>query len=368
MLDSLLFYIFFEAALIPLFFMVVLWGGEGRIYASLKLFLYTMAGSLLFLLSLVLVYRTTGTLDMVALPELVEHIPSHWKYWLWGAMFVAFAVKIPMWPVHGWLPDAHVQAPTGASMILAGIVLKLGGYGMIRFCLALFPDISAEMSPWVMGLSLAGLVVASFAAFGHRDIKKIIAYSSVAHMAMVTAGLFTSQIYGIQGAIFQMVSHGVISAGLFAVVGSIYSRLHTRDMGSMGGLAHRMPRLALVTMVLVFGSVGLPGTSGFVGEFLVLLGSFEWHPFLTLGLSLGMVMGAVYMLSWMRGIMFGGYDRDRWGDLRDLAWSEKSVLFPLALATIWLGLAPSFVTHYTSALAERWLPSSRSTVTVTNES
>ena len=272
-LDLVLFYLFFEGGLIPMFLIIGVWGGRRRVYASFKFFLYTLAGSLLMLLAIMAMYGVAGTTDIVTL--LQTHFPSSMQKWLWLAFFASLAVKMPMWPVHTWLPDAHVEAPTAGSVILAGILLKMGGYGFIRFSLPMFPEASAYFTPLVFALSIIAIIYTSLVALVQEDMKKLIAYSSVAHMGFVTMGLFSMTSQGVQGAVFLMISHGLVSGALFLCVGVIYDRMHTREISAYGGLAARMPLYATVFMIFTLANVGLPGTSGFIGEFLTLLGAFK---------------------------------------------------------------------------------------------
>src|SRR5204863_8648295 len=303
-LDLVLFYVLFEGGLIPMFLIIGVWGGKRRVYASFKFFLYTFIGSVLMLLAIMSMYWYSGTSDITVLLSNV-HFPPAMQTWLWLSFFASFAVKMPMWPVHTWLPDAHVEAPTAGSVILAGILLKMGGYGFIRFSLPMFPHASEMFAPLVFTLSVVAIVYTSLVALAQEDMKKLIAYSSVAHMGFVTIGIFTLTQQGIEGAIFQMISHGLVSGALFLCVGVVYDRLHTREIAAYGGLVHRMPAYALVFMVFTMANVGLPGTSGFVGEFLTLLSAFlanSWVAFLA---TLGVILSAAYAL-WLYGrVMFG---------------------------------------------------------------
>jgi len=337
-LDMVLFYIFFEGVLIPMFLIIGIWGGKNRIYASFKFFLYTLLGSLLMLVAMVALYAEVGSTDMRVLAQ--ADVPVEMQTWLWLAFFAAFAVKVPMWPVHTWLPDAHVEAPTAGSVILAGVLLKMGGYGFIRFNLPMLPDASVEFQPLVFFLSVVAIIYTSLVALAQQDMKKLIAYSSVAHMGFVTLGLFSGTSEGIQGAVYQMLSHGVVSAALFLCVGVVYDRLHTREIGRYGGLVSVMPRYAILMMIFLLGSVGLPGTSGFVGEFLALLGTFEVHRGYALFAALGMVLGAAYMLLLYRRMIFGEVVNDDVRAMTDLTRRESALLIPMALLVIWMGVYP----------------------------
>src|SRR6185312_7277955 len=272
-LDLALFYVFFEGVLIPMFLIIGVWGGKRRVYAAFKFFLYTLLGSVLMLLAIIAIYWQAGTSDLPTVVEKMQ-LPFQWQFWLWLAFFASFAVKVPMWPVHTWLPDAHVEAPTAGSVILAGVLLKMGGYGFIRFSLPMLPDASSMFAPLIYTLSVVAIIYTSLVALAQEDMKKLIAYSSVAHMGFVTIGIFTGTPEGMQGAMFQMLSHGIVSAALFLCVGVIYDRLHTREIARYGGLVHNMPKYALAFMVFMLASIGLPGTSGFIGEFLAMIGAF----------------------------------------------------------------------------------------------
>jgi NADH-quinone oxidoreductase subunit M len=340
-LDGLLFYIFFEAVLIPMFILIGVWGGARRVYASLKFFLYTLLGSVLMLIGFLYLYAINGTFDI---PTLVEAgVASGAQYWLFLAFFASFAIKMPMWPVHTWLPDAHVEAPTGGSVILAGVLLKMGGYGFLRFSLPLFPEASAYFAPMIFWLSVIAIIYTSLVALVQTDMKKMIAYSSVAHMGYVTLGIFTATTQGVEGAIFQMISHGLISAALFLCVGVVYDRLHTREIARYGGLVANMPKYATLFMLFMLGSVGLPGTSGFVGEILALMGAFQVSTIIgTLGAS-GLVLGATYMLWLYRQVVFGPVVNKDAAALTDVNKREMAALVPLALLVLWLGVQPNFI-------------------------
>src|SRR5690606_25368661 len=302
-LDLVLFYVFFEGVLIPMFLIIGVWGGARRVYAAFKFFLYTLTGSVLMLLAILAMYFTSGTTDLIA--NLGYGFPAAMQTWLWLAFFASFAVKVPMWPVHTWLPDAHVEAPTAGSVILAGVLLKMGGYGFLRFSLPMFPEASEMFAPLVFALSVVAIIYTSLVALAQEDMKKLIAYSSVAHMGFVTIGIFSRTQQGIEGAIFQMLSHGIVSGALFLCVGVVYDRMHTREIARYGGLVHRMPKYAFVFMVFTLGAVGLPGTSGFVGEFLTLVGAFLVNTWLAFFAATGLILGAMYMLYLYRRVIFG---------------------------------------------------------------
>lgn len=337
-LDFVLFYFFYEGVLIPMFLIIGVWGGERRVYSAFKFFLFTLTGSVLLFLALIAMYFEVGTTDV---PTMLAHdFPDSMQRWLWLALFASFAVKIPMWPVHTWLPDAHVEAPTAGSVILAGVLLKMGGYGFIRFSLAMLPEASAFFTPLIYALSVVAIVYTSLVALAQEDMKKLIAYSSVAHMGLVTIGVFTANQQGLEGAIFQMLSHGVVSAALFLVVGVIYDRMHTRLIARYEGLADRMPRYALVFMIFMLASVGLPGTAGFVGEFLVLVGVFQVNTWVALLTTSGMILGAAYMLYLYRRAIFGALNRADLKPIRDLSPREIAVFTPLILLVFWMGLYP----------------------------
>ncbi len=350
-LDAVLFYVFFEGVLIPMFLIIGIWGGARRVYASYKFFLYTLLGSVLMLLALIVLYFQNGTSDLLTLLE--NPVSPSLQFWLWLAFFASFAVKMPMWPVHTWLPDAHVEAPTGGSVILAGVLLKMGGYGFLRFSLPMFPDASTFFMPLVMSLSVVAIIYTSLVALVQDDMKKMIAYSSVAHMGFVTLGIFSATAQGIQGGIFQMLSHGLISAALFLIVGVLYDRLHSREIAKYGGLVKNMPKYATLFMIFMLGSVGLPGTSGFVGEFLSLLGTFTAAPvFAVLGAS-GIVLGAAYMLWLYRRVVFGTPNTEEAAGLKDVNWREMTVLVPLAGLVLFLGIFPNAVLSRTEPSVQR---------------
>ena len=336
--DLLLFYIFFEAGLIPMYLIIGIWGGQDRIYASYKFFLYTLLGSLVMLIAMLWMIQFAGTADIPTL--LNTDFPAEAQKWLWFAFFASFAVKMPMWPVHTWLPDAHVQAPTAGSVILAGVLLKMGGYGFLRFSLPMFPEASADLIPLVFGLSMVAVVYTSLVALVQQDMKKLIAYSSVAHMAIVTVGLFTFNQQGIEGAIIVMLSHGLVSGALFLCVGVIYDRLHTREISRYGGLSVNMPKYALMFMLFTMASVGLPGTSGFVGEFLSLAGAYKVSTWATFIATTGIIFGAGYMLYLYRRIAFGPQVNADAAAMSDVNGREMWLLAPIAVVVLWMGVYP----------------------------
>jgi NADH-quinone oxidoreductase subunit M len=337
-LDLVLFYLFFEGGLIPMFLIIGIWGGPRRVYASFKFFLYTLAGSLLMLLAIMAIYWEAGTTDI---PTLLTHgFPPHMQTWLWFAFLASFAVKLPMWPVHTWLPDAHVEAPTAGSVILAGILLKMGGYGFLRFSIPMFPLASTEFAPLIFALSVIAIIYTSLVALAQEDVKKLIAYSSVAHMGFVTIGVFTLTLQGLQGGIFQMLSHGIVSGALFLCVGVIYDRMHTREISAYGGLADRMPIYAFCFMVFTLANIGLPGTSGFVGEFLSLLGAFRINTWVAFLAATGVILSAAYAL-WLYGrVIFGKLEKPALKYITDLTWREVAVMAPLIVLTIVFGFYP----------------------------
>jgi NADH-quinone oxidoreductase subunit M len=342
-LDMVLFYVFFEAILIPMYLIIGIWGGPRRIYASFKFFLYTLAGSVLFLIAVLVIYLNTGTTDMAVLQT--ADIAASLQYWLWLAMFASFAVKVPMWPFHTWLPDAHVEAPTGGSVLLAGVLLKLGGYGFLRFSVPMLPEASEYFTPFIFTLSAVAVVYTSLVALVQQDMKKLIAYSSVAHMGLVTIGCFTPNALGIQGSIVQMLSHGVVSAALFLVVGVVYDRIHSREISRYGGLADRMPVYAVIFLFFTMASIGLPGTSGFIGEIMVIVGVFQMNSWVSALAATGMILGAGYMLWLYRRVAFGTITRDDLKSIKDLRWNEMVAFAPLIFLALWLGIYPSFFTR-----------------------
>ena len=339
-LDMMLFYVFFEAVLIPMYVIIGVWGGDRRIYASYKFFLYTLLGSVLFLIAILYIYSTQNTLDIPVLMTKTPHYLFSVQKWLWLAMFASFAVKVPMWPVHTWLPDAHVQAPTAGSVILAGILLKMGAYGFLRFSLPMLPMASHYFAPFMYWLSIIAVIYTSLVALVQTDMKKLIAYSSVAHMGFVTAGIFAGNQQGIEGAIIQMISHGLVSGALFLCVGVVYDRLHTREIARYGGVVNIMPYYALVFMFFTMASVGLPGTSGFVGEFLVIIGAFRAKTWLAALIATGMVLGAAYALWLYRRVMFGELEKKDLLKMPDLSHREWIIFLPLVFAVLWLGIYP----------------------------
>ena len=338
-LDILVFYIFFEGVLIPMFLIIGIWGGARRVYAAFKFFLYTLLGSVLMLIAILTMYLQTGTTDI---PELMAAgFSTELQTWLWLAFFASFAVKVPMWPVHTWLPDAHVEAPTAGSVILAGVLLKMGGYGFLRFSIPMFPEATEYFAPLVFVLSVVAVIYTSLVALVQQDMKKLIAYSSVAHMGFVTIGIFTLNTQGVEGSIFQMLSHGVVSGALFLCVGVVYDRMHTREIAAYGGLVERMPRYALVFMIFTMASVGLPATSGFVGEFLILMGAFEASTWLAAFAATGLILGAAYMLYLYRRVIFGVMDKEALKQILDLSPREIAIFAPLIILVFWMGIYPS---------------------------
>ncbi len=346
-LDLVIFYLFFEAGLIPMFLIIGIWGGERRVYSAFKFFLYTLLGSVLMLIAIITIYWMTGTTDVIELYQI--GIDAKYQNLLWLAFFSSFAVKTPMWPVHTWLPDAHVEAPTAGSVLLAAILLKMAGYGFIRFSVGLFPVASEYFVPLVFGLSLIAIVYTSLVALMQEDMKKLIAYSSVAHMGFVTLGIFTMTPQGIEGSIFQMISHGIISAALFLCVGVVYERMHTREINKYGGIVSVMPRYAVVFMVFTLGALGLPGTTGFIGEFLILLGTFKVNFLVATIASLGVILGAAYMLWLYRRIIFGEIKNAEVNKLVDLNRSEMIILSILAFVSILFGFYPDPLLSTTSS-------------------
>ena len=338
-LDFVAFYIFFEAVLIPMFLIIGVWGGPRRVYAAFKFFLYTLLGSVLMLIAILIAYFQAGTTDIPTL--MAFDFPRELQYWMWLAFFASFAVKVPMWPVHTWLPDAHVEAPTAGSVILAGVLLKMGGYGFLRFSLPMLPEASEFFTPLVYGLSIVAVIYTSLVALAQEDMKKLIAYSSVAHMAFVTVGIFAANEQAVAGSIIQMLSHGIVSAALFLCVGVVYDRIHSRDIDTYGGLVHRMPVYAFVFLLFALASVGLPGTSGFVGEILVLVGAFEANTWVAALIATGMVLGAAYMLYLYRRVIFGELTKDHLKDILDLDRREIAVFAPLVIIVLWMGIYPA---------------------------
>ncbi len=337
-LDLVMFYLFFEAVLIPMFLIIGIWGGKRRVYASFKFFLYTLFGSVLMLVAMLVMYGEVGSTDI---PTLTDYAfdPSLQK-WLFLGFFASFAVKVPMWPVHTWLPDAHVEAPTAGSMVLAGILLKMGGYGFLRFSLPMFPDASVYFAPLIFTLSVIAIIYTSLVALAQSDMKKMIAYSSVAHMGFVTVGIFSMNEQGIAGAMFQMISHGLVSAALFFAVGVVYDRVKTRNIAAYGGVADSMPRYAAFFMFMMLASVGLPGTSGFVGEFLVLVGAWQSSTWLAFFTATGMILGATYMLWLYRRVVFGRAEKKEIATLSPMDGRENFIFLSLSIFVLWYGIFP----------------------------
>ena len=338
-LDMLMFYLFFEGVLIPMFIIIGVWGGAERVYAAFKFFLYTLLGSVLMLVCMLVMYHLAGTTDIPALSAFA--FSPELQFWLFLGFFASFAVKVPMWPVHTWLPDAHVQAPTAGSMILAGVLLKMGGYGFIRFSLPMFPDASEYFAPFIFVLSIVAVIYTSLVALAQSDMKKLIAYSSVAHMGFVTIGIFTLTEQGIAGAMFQMISHGLVSAALFFCVGVVYDRLHTREISAYGGVVDAMPRYAAFFMFMMLASVGLPGTSGFVGEMLVLVGAWEASHWVAIFAATGLILGACYMLWLYRRVVFGRAEKPEVLEMAGLDRREVLIFVPLTILVLWFGVYPS---------------------------
>ncbi len=346
-LDLVLFYLFFEAGLIPMFLIIGIWGGPRRVYASFKFFLYTLLGSVLMLLAIMAMYWSAGTTDITVL--LKHEFPRQLQTWAWLAFFASFAVKMPMWPVHTWLPDAHVEAPTAGSVVLAAILLKMGGYGFLRFSLPMFPLASADFTPFIFTLSVVAIIYTSLVALMQEDVKKLIAYSSVAHMGFVTMGIFAATAQGIGGGIFQMISHGIVSGALFLCVGVVYDRIHTREISAYGGLVERMPVYAAVFMLFTMANVGLPGTSGFVGEFLTLLGTFKVNVAVATLATLGVILSACYALWLYRKMVFGKLEKPKLQSIRDMDAREIGIFAPLVILTLLFGFWPKPVLDMSSA-------------------
>ena len=346
-LDFVLFYMFFEAVLIPMYLIIGIWGHGNRVYAAFKFFLYTLTGSVLMLIALLAMWQFAGTTDIVTLMH--TSFPAKMQTWLFLAFLASFAVKVPMWPVHTWLPDAHVEAPTAGSVILAGVLLKMGAYGFLRFSVPMLPEASAYFAPLIYTLSVMAIIYTSLVALAQKNMKKLIAYSSVAHMGMVTIGIFTFNVQGIQGALFQMLSHGVVAGALFLCVGVVYDRMHALEIDRYGGLADRMPGYALVFMLFTMASVGLPGTAGFVGEFLVITGASQVNFWLAILGASGMVLGAAYMLYLYRRVVFGRLTKDDLKRILDLSPREYAVFVPLIVLTLWMGIYPSSFTGFFDA-------------------
>ena len=350
-LDFVLFYVFFEAVLIPMFLIIGVWGGARRVYAAFKFFLYTLLGSVLMLLAILLLWYRAGTTDIVQL--MATPIPVAMQTWIFLAFFASFAVKVPMWPVHTWLPDAHVEAPTAGSVILAGVLLKMGAYGFLRFSLPLLPEASAMFAPFIFTLSVVAVIYTSFVALAQEDMKKLIAYSSVAHMGIVTMGIFTFNAQGLSGALYTMLSHGIVSGALFLCVGVLYDRVHSREIARYGGIAKIMPAFALVFMLFTMASVALPGLAGFPGELLVIVGAWRVNPWVAVGAATGMVLGAAYMLFLYRRVAFGRIGRDDLKALLDMSPREHAIFAPLVIVTLWMGIYPqSFLDFFAATVTQ----------------
>lgn len=349
-LDFVVFYIFFEAVLIPMFLIIGVWGGKRRVYAAFKFFLYTLLGSVLMLLAIIAMYIEVGTTDI---PTIMKHTFGYEaQLWMWLALFASFAVKVPMWPVHTWLPDAHVEAPTAGSVILAGVLLKMGAYGFLRFSLPMLPEASEYFTPLIYTLSIIAVIYTSLVALVQEDMKKLIAYSSVAHMGFITVGIFAVNQQAVEGALLQMLSHGFVSGALFLCVGVVYDRIHSREISRYGGLVERMPRYALVFMVFMLASIGLPGTSGFVGEFLILVGAFQASTWVAFLIAFGMVLGAAYMLYLYRRVVFGKMTKDDLKSILDLNGREILQFAPLVVLVFWMGIYPtSFIDPMSASVA-----------------
>ena len=337
-LDLVTFYLFFEAGLIPMFLIIGIWGGSRRVYSAFKFFLFTLLGSVLMLVAIISIYWITGTTDVTEIYKI--KIPSEFQYLLWLAFFSSFAVKLPMWPVHTWLPDAHVEAPTAGSVILAAILLKMAGYGFLRFSIGMFPLASEYFVPFIFVLSVIAIIHTSLVALMQDDMKKLIAYSSVAHMGFVTLGIFTFNKQGIEGSIIQMFSHGLISAALFLCVGVLYDRTHSRAINYFGGVVHILPKYSFIFMIFVLAALGLPGTSGFVGEFLVLVGAFKVNFLVAILASLGVILAAAYMLWLYKRVIFGKLEKNELKEMKDLNKSEFAILFCLGVLVIFFGFYP----------------------------
>jgi NADH-quinone oxidoreductase subunit M len=362
-LDLVLFYLFFEGGLIPMFIIIGIWGHGNRVYAAFKFFLYTFTGSVLMLLAIMAMYWTAGTTDITVL--LKTPFPAHMQTWLWLGFFASFAVKMPMWPVHTWLPDAHVEAPTAGSVVLAAILLKMGGYGFIRFSLSMFPDASHYFTPLVFALSVIAIIYASLVALAQESMKKLIAYSSVAHMGFVTMGIFAGNTQGIQGAVYQMISHGLVSGALFLCVGVLYDRMHTYEIKAYGGLVQRMPLYATVFMGFTFANIGLPGTTGFVGEFLTLIGTFQANNWVAFLATIGTILSACYALYLYRRVIFGVIEKPNLMGIADLTSREVVTLVPLGLLTIFYGVHPQPIIDASAASIEQIISGFQHAVTAT---
>ncbi|MFB6451936.1 NADH-quinone oxidoreductase subunit M [Bradyrhizobium tunisiense] len=360
-LDLVLFYLFFEGGLIPMFLIIGVWGGPRRVYASFKFFLYTLLGSVLMLLAIMALYWNGGTTDIPTLMHTA--VPRSLQTWAWLAFFASFAVKMPMWPVHTWLPDAHVEAPTAGSVVLAAILLKMGGYGFLRFSLPMFPLASHDFAPLVFTLSAIAIIYTSLVALMQEDMKKLIAYSSVAHMGFVTMGIFAGTMQGVAGGVFQMISHGIVSGALFLCVGVVYDRLHTREIAAYGGLVNRMPLYAMTFMVFTMANVGLPGTSGFVGEFMTLLGTFKVSIPTAFFASFGVILSACYALWLYRKVVFGALVKPQLASMKDLTFRECLTLFPMIALTILFGVYPKPVLDMSAASVQQLVNNYNTAVT-----
>ncbi|MEK9741706.1 MAG: NADH-quinone oxidoreductase subunit M [Pelagibacteraceae bacterium] len=363
-LDLFIFYLFFEAGLIPMFLIIGIWGGIRRVYSAFKFFLYTLLGSIFMLIAIIFIYLKSGTTDIQAL--LKFDIAQSYQYWLWLGFFTSFAVKTPMWPVHTWLPDAHVEAPTSGSVILAAILLKMAGYGFIRFSLGLFPVASSYFAPLIFSLSIIAIIYTSLVALMQKDMKKLIAYSSVAHMGFVTIGIFAFNSQGIEGGIFQMISHGIVSAALFLCVGVVYDRMHTREISDYGGVVNTMPRYSVIFMIFILAGLGLPGTSGFVGEFLVLVGVFKSNYLVSFLAATGVVLSACYSLWLYRRVVFGEITNDNVKALKDINSLELVTLLPLVFLTIILGIFPNIILDTISVSVENIVSVYNSKIAILN--
>ncbi len=363
-LDLFIFYLFFEAGLIPMFLIIGIWGGIRRVYSAFKFFLYTLLGSIFMLIAIIFIYLKSGTTDIQAL--LKFDIAQSYQYWLWLGFFTSFAVKTPMWPVHTWLPDAHVEAPTSGSVILAAILLKMAGYGFIRFSLGLFPVASSYFAPLIFSLSIIAIIYTSLVALMQKDMKKLIAYSSVAHMGFVTIGIFAFNSQGIEGGIFQMISHGIVSAALFLCVGVVYDRMHTREISDYGGVVNTMPRYSVIFMIFILAGLGLPGTSGFVGEFLVLVGVFKSNYLVSFLAATGVVLSACYSLWLYRRVVFGEITNDNVKALKDINSVELVTLLPLVFLTIILGIFPNIILDTISVSVENIVSVYNSKIAILN--
>jgi NADH-quinone oxidoreductase subunit M len=360
-LDLMLFYLFFEGGLIPMFLIIGVWGGPRRVYASFKFFLYTLLGSVLMLLAIMALYWNAGTTDIPTLMHTA--VPRSLQTWAWLAFFASFAVKMPMWPVHTWLPDAHVEAPTAGSVILAAILLKMGGYGFLRFSLPMFPLASQEFAPLIFSLSTIAIIYTSLVALMQEDIKKLIAYSSVAHMGFVTMGIFAGTTEGVAGGVFQMISHGIVSGALFLCVGIVYDRMHTREIAAYGGLVNRMPIYALVFMVFTMANVGLPGTSGFIGEFMTLIGTFRVSITTASFAALGLILSAAYALWLYRKVVFGALTKPALMSIKDLTFREGLIMMPLVALTLLFGFYPKPVLDMSASSVQQLVNNYNTAVT-----